>query len=438
MKNVGDMDLDYLCTGCGGCEVICPTDAIKIKLKNDVYLPQVDDNKCIKCNKCLLGCPGLSLNSKKYSDMILKVEESTKEDFMLGKFISNYLAYSTDKKLRFEAATGGLATSILIYLFNENIINGAVVTKMNEQDKTKSKTFVAQSIEEIRSAKTSKYCSTHPLSTLKELKKTSKDKKFAFVGLPCHIHGLRKIQEQEKWVKDKIIFSIGILCTHSVDYSGTRLILDKMACGKENLIGIQYRGNGWPGSAAIEYKDKKISIPLENYWNPYFGPYFFTPYRCISCNDLTAELADVSLGDALLKDIEENDDQGTSIVISRNNFVEKIIKKMADKNLLSIEKISKNIIKESQQNILIRKKVTLAYRLSLFRFFSKAIPETEDKISFSNDMISQKTKGYLGAFLIWFNSYLSKTKIGYNIIKLLPVNFLKKYSYYVNRIAGRK
>ncbi|SIQ34411.1 Coenzyme F420 hydrogenase/dehydrogenase, beta subunit C-terminal domain [Halanaerobium kushneri] len=438
MKNVGELNLDYLCLGCGSCEVACPVAAVEIKLKNNVYLPEVDNIKCIECDKCLNVCPGTSISLEGYADTLFAADNSGNKDEVLGRYLSNYLAYAADQKLRYEAASGGLATSILIYLLEEGIIEGAVVTKMSEEDKRKSKTFIAQSAEEIKAAKNSKYCSTHPLSALKELRNFESDAKFAFVGLPCHIQGLRKLQQQEKWLRKKIIFSIGLLCTHSVDYSGTEVILDKLASGSKNIKKLEYRGSGWPGKASIEYEDHSSSIPLYDYWSPYFASYFFTPYRCLSCSDLVGELADISLGDAWLKEIEAEDDLGTSIIISRTKFAEKIIREMKVNGIIAAEKISKDKIKESQKKIIMRKKHTIAYRLSLFKIFSKEVPDYGKAYDLSDQSIFQKFKGYLGAFLLWFNSYLSKKEIGIKIIKFIPRSILKKYSSLVNKAAGRK
>lgn len=268
--------------------------------------------------------------------------------------MSNYISYSTNQKLRYEAASGGIATNILIYLYKNNLIDGAIVTKMDEKNKTQSKTYVANNIKEIKKSKTSKYCPTHPLS---ELENIDKNKKYAFVGLPCHIHGLRKLQEKEKWLKNSIICTLGLFCTHSVNYKGTDLILNKLAYGKKHIKSFKYRGNGWPGSANINYDNENLKISLDDYWNPYFAPYFFTPYRCLSCSDLFAELADVSLGDAWLKNIMDKDNQGSSIIISRTKFVEEILKEMKNNNHLDLFNISKKEVKESQRLIMIRKKI---------------------------------------------------------------------------------
>jgi coenzyme F420 hydrogenase subunit beta len=201
---------------------------------------------------------------------------------------------------------------------------------------------------------------------------------------------------------------------------------------------LQYRGNGWPGSARIEYEDKEIDIDLNDYWNPYFAPYFFTPARCLSCNDLVGELADISLGDAWLKSIEEKDDQGTSIIITRTNLSEKIIEDMKDKNLIELNEISQKEVKKSQEKIIVRKKSTIAYRINLFKKLNIPVPDYGLKFDISRDSLFKKIVGYFGAVLIYFNSHMSKNKFTLKLIKLLPSKILNKYSSFVIKIASKE
>lgn len=51
----GDTDCSFGCYGLGDCEAACPFDAIHI---NPVTLiPEVDEEKCTACNKCVVACP---------------------------------------------------------------------------------------------------------------------------------------------------------------------------------------------------------------------------------------------------------------------------------------------------------------------------------------------------------------------------------------------
>lgn len=45
------------CCGCTACYAICPKDAISmVEDKEGFEYPQIDENKCIRCYKCIKVC----------------------------------------------------------------------------------------------------------------------------------------------------------------------------------------------------------------------------------------------------------------------------------------------------------------------------------------------------------------------------------------------
>ncbi|MFB6153762.1 MAG: ferredoxin family protein [Halodesulfurarchaeum sp.] len=53
---------ETLCTGCGICEQVCPTDVFEMDGRGGSKLPdpvRVDD--CIECGTCELSCPDFAL-----------------------------------------------------------------------------------------------------------------------------------------------------------------------------------------------------------------------------------------------------------------------------------------------------------------------------------------------------------------------------------------
>lgn len=51
----GDTDCSFGCYGLGDCEMVCPFDAIHIN--PETLIPEVDEEKCTACNKCVVACP---------------------------------------------------------------------------------------------------------------------------------------------------------------------------------------------------------------------------------------------------------------------------------------------------------------------------------------------------------------------------------------------
>lgn len=52
-----DNKIKNTCNGCGACRLVCPVNAIEMKEDSEGFLyPEIDESKCIKCNKCRRIC----------------------------------------------------------------------------------------------------------------------------------------------------------------------------------------------------------------------------------------------------------------------------------------------------------------------------------------------------------------------------------------------
>ena len=292
-----------LCCGCGTCAGICPANAIKMIKTPGLHKPQIDENKCIHCELCIQSCPGHSVN---FEDLSLKIFGEPYKSSSEGKYLSCYVGYSTDDKIRYNSTSGGLITQLLLFALENNIIDGVLTTKMRKDNPLETEPFIARTREEIIEASKSKYCPVAANICLTEILK--EDGRFAVVGLPCHIHGIRKAEQLNKQLKKKIVLKLGLLCSHTVDFEGTKFIINKMGFSEDEITSIAYRGAGWPGSMRIKTKSGVSSrLPLVGSWYAYwivFSSFFFTPMRCTMCPDQAAELADISFGDAWLPEFK--------------------------------------------------------------------------------------------------------------------------------------
>lgn len=372
MKNIESVVKDGLCTGCGTCAGICPNNAVEMHVTSGLLQPRVDSSKCNGCGLCLKCCPGWEVDFEALNQTFFGHQPN---DALLGNFLDCYVGHSNDYDVRFNAASGGIVSQLLIYALEKGIIDGAVVTKMRRDKPLLPESFIAKSRDEIVLASKSKYCPTSPNTVLKEVLK--EDGRFAFVGLPCQIHSLRKAEMNIKGLKEKIILHIGLFCSHTVNFNGTYFLLRKLGVTPGRVREIAYRGMGWPGCMFIRLKgDEVLTLQYVGSWNAYWPPFssfFFTPLRCLMCMDETNEFSDVSVGDAWLKELK-TERIGKSIIVVRTEKGREILDLASSTGVLTLKPINPSKVKRSQAEPLKFKKMELEARLALIRKSWRKVP----------------------------------------------------------------
>jgi len=372
-QTVGAVVKKGLCTGCGTCVSICPKKAVTLNLNRclGIYLPKIDSYKCSHCSQCYRACPGEVVNFKQLSYDVCKQQQEQPNSILLGNYDNCYVGYSTDKAVRFNSASGGLISQLLICALEEGFIDGAIVTRMNKNMPLEPEPFIARTREEILEASTSKYCPV-PLNTvLKEV--LLKDGRYAFVGLPCHIHGLRKAQQLNKQLRERIVLAIGIFCSHNDSFCLTNYyLLRRLKVAQSNVASINYRGPGWPGMFTVKQKSGEFSQCAYHDWIKVHEYCLFTPDRCLLCCDHTAELSDISTGDAWLPEFSK-DSLGISIFVLRNDIGYKYLLLAKSKGQLSFSKIDSQKVVKSQGHVRFKKN-GFAVRCFIFRLQRKNVP----------------------------------------------------------------
>ena len=424
-NSVGSLNARYLCCGCGTCVGVCPQEAITLGPQPGGFALSIDDS-CTECGLCLRVCPGLSLGPKQPQGTTRHSPPLTNIENLIGHYTETYLGHASDDVIRRTGTSGGVCTQLLIFCLQRGIIDAAIVTRM-DIDSLQGIAVVAETPEQIIDAAKSKYCPTSPNVALREVR-LRPDRKYAVVGLPCHIAGVIKAQAELSSLTS-IVLRVGLFCSHSVTYEGLPFLLKRYGKGTSELASVSFRDEGWPGRLVGRYRDgSTVRIPLDQYWPCFYGHYFFTPYRCLSCNDLTAEQADLSLGDAWLPEVRDRDSVGTSLVVTRSPQAEAIVSKMRDEGLLELRAIPAAKVVEAQYGILGRKKGGAAARASLLKACGKPVPGMESPNNVSG--------GRLGAAMACFNAWFSTTRVGRWVLRWLPERVLRRYQGIVYRYSG--
>jgi coenzyme F420 hydrogenase subunit beta len=364
-----------LCTGCGTCAGVCPRDALSMVIdrKKGRYIPQIDKAKCTHCGLCHDVCPGHSVDFEGLSEVLYG---DIPEDIAVGRYLGCYIGHATDKKTRYDGASGGLVTALLVSALEEGLIDGALVTRMRRDKPLEPEPFIARTRTGVIAAARSKYCPVAANAALKAI--LDSDGRLAVVGLPCHIQGIRKAEQHIPSLRQRIRYRISIACSLDYSFRGTERLLRGIAIAPASVETLEYRGRGWPGSMRIRIKDGTDTIvPLADYYRK-LAP--FSLGRCTLCSDMLGELSDLSCGDAWVPEAVKTDKVGSSFVITRTPEAEELLERAASQEAVELSELDLEPLLASQGRAVFKKR-KLKARLFLCRLIGRRVPKYRQKLS---------------------------------------------------------
>lgn len=392
------------------CASACKFDAITLENKNGIIKPAIN-NQCTQCGACMTGCGRYELDSAAVQK---KIFSDNLHNEHIGYYKNCYTGFACDKVIRKQASSGGIATTVLKHLFETGKIDSAIVTRSSDVSPFNIEPFVAKSISDLELS-----CrSTYSQSAVNSLFKQDIGERIALVGLPCHIQSMRKMEQSGSLLKGKSIFTIGLFCSHNLTQSAKEFICFEHKINCEKVTSFSFRGDGWPSGIRIKTADNETCIPNQgNYWANFFMSFLFTPAYCFPCTDQTAELADISVGDAWLPEYLEHDTQGTSIIVVRSDPGQQLMSEIVEVKKVSLNHISVGDVIESQ-------KWPLFYKKACLEIKSNIAPQM---FLFGNKTIRKHHfKKPLFLHLVRFSSHFHS-----GLLKVIPRRMLDKYRNYI-------
>lgn len=279
-----------LCCGCGACVAVCPTEALTIDISTS-YEPAINEDKCISCGLCYQVCPGKGYPVVEWAEQ--HCDDKTSMVLEHGPVRHYWIGHSTNPDIRAGAASGGIATSLLLYLLDSGWVEDVGVIVMENGRPTARLTHDP---EVVRSAMMSKY---GPVPSMAEIIPAlrRRPRRVALTVTPCQLAGLKLATERVPKLRESEIITLGLFCGQIQTYEALTAIAATLGVsypGEAKLVA--WRCGEYPGSIRFEKDDGTFADKPLYSWLDVAVPHF-SLNRCFLCPDCGNWLADMTLGD---------------------------------------------------------------------------------------------------------------------------------------------
>jgi coenzyme F420-reducing hydrogenase beta subunit len=380
------------CIGCGLC---ASNNDSPYEMRWDKYgllspVPICDLSDCK--NLLTYNCPFSETAKKEDEISDIYFPDCKLSNREIGRYLNCYAGYVIDEPFRKTGTSGGFSKWIAYNLLSNGITNYHIhVVPANDEDgKVLFKYQVVTDPSDIVSsgAKSAYY----PVSLDKVISFIKDNSgKYSITALPCFAKALRLYSINNPVAGERIQIIIGTICGSLKSSNYARSIAWQMGIAPDNIKDIDFRvkmegkqadcqGNKvWPkDGSASRLKTNRELFGLD------YGMGFFKPAACDFCDDVVAETADVSCGDAWLP--EYNDDSaGTSILVVRNGLINSLLQEAALQNRIFIEEVEPESVLKSQAGSFRHRREGLSYRLYQKKKQGKWVPPKRvDPVAQSN------------------------------------------------------
>ncbi|HWV58604.1 MAG TPA: Coenzyme F420 hydrogenase/dehydrogenase, beta subunit C-terminal domain, partial [Longimicrobiales bacterium] len=290
-------------------------------------------------------------------------------DAAVGRFRGAYVGAVAEAAYRERGSSGGIGSWILTELLRRDLVDGVahVVPADPAREGLLFRYRISRTQDEVRAGAKSRYYPVELSGVLSEI--LAVPGRYAVVGVPCFIKAIQLLRRENPVLRERVRFTVGLFCGHMKSARFAESIAWQLGADVEDVAGLDFRvkdptrpANTY--TAQITLRDGRT---LRNDWwflaDGDWGAGFFQNPACNACDDVVAEVADLSIGDAWVEPYEL-DGRGTNVVLTRSGLAERLIEEGRAAGRLALEPVDAAFVARTQAAGLRHRRQGLAYRMT--------------------------------------------------------------------------
>lgn len=352
------------CVGCGACAYLDPAFNI-VKNIDGCYQASVQGsiaNKEAVSNACPFAGP---INEDVLGVELFSKQAGVHHDQYLGYWLNAYVGYVSADGWRSRGSSGGMVSWLASKMLEDGLVDAVIHVKDGPDPEHMYTYQVSHNVDELKTGAKSKYYPIEMSEVLSYVREH--DGKYLFIGIPCFVKAIRLLCRQDEVLNKRIKYCIGLVCGHLKSDFFAKSEAWESSVPLDDIARVDFR-HKTPGSPASDYA---VEIRRTDGGEPVikrtaelsttnWGLGYFKYNACDYCDDVLAETADVTFGDAWIPKYV-NDGEGCNVIVVRNQAVQDLFDRYRDELVLHDSDSAE--VYQSQAGGFRHRRQGLAYRL---------------------------------------------------------------------------
>ncbi|MGN6849122.1 MAG: Coenzyme F420 hydrogenase/dehydrogenase, beta subunit C-terminal domain [Sphingomicrobium sp.] len=354
-----DMARSGLCVGCGSCAERMRWDRNGF-LKPDAATPTP--------TLFAQQCPFSPFAPNEDAIAAERFAAAQKSDPRIGRFEASYVGHVAETDFRPNGSSGGLTSWVAAELLRAGRVDG--VAHVAPTDPATGRHFayrISRSVDDLNAGAKSRYYPVELSQVLSEIRE--KPGRYAIIGIPCFIKAIHLLRRVDPLIRDRVTHTLGLFCGHMKSAALIESFAWQLGTELKQVEALDYRikDESRPANWYRAHLDLEHGQTVEKDWwhlaDGDWGAGFLQNPACDWCDDVVAETADISFGDAWVEPYS-SDGRGTNVVIVRSKEMRDMIERGRAARRLALNPVDAELVACTQAAGLRHRRDGLAYRLT--------------------------------------------------------------------------